>query len=136
MTRARPHCTRTRNVRLTAIRSLFSYAALQRPEHAQLIQRVLDIPPKWFDKRAVTFLSGPEVDALLAAPDPKRWDELRDKATLALAIQTGLRDIELTSLNCDDITLGDGAVVRCEARDANSAASRSTAPSRTCWPPG
>ena len=42
---------RTRNLRLTAIRSLFNYAALRHPEHAALIQRVLAIPPKRFDKR-------------------------------------------------------------------------------------
>jgi site-specific recombinase XerC len=53
----RGNSTRTRNVRLTAIRSLFSYAALRHPEHALLIQRVLAIPPKRFDKRIVTFLS-------------------------------------------------------------------------------
>lgn len=132
----RGNSTRTRNVRLTAIRSLFSYAALQHPEHALLIQRVLDIPPKRFDKRTVTFLTSQEVDALLAAPDSKRWEGRRDKVMLALAVQTGLRVSELTSLNCDDITLGDGAAVRCEGKDANSAPSRSTALSRTCWAPG
>ena len=41
----RHNSIRTRNVRLTAIRSLFSYAALRHPEHALLIQRVLAIPP-------------------------------------------------------------------------------------------
>ncbi|MFB7213575.1 tyrosine-type recombinase/integrase [Streptomyces sp. NPDC056255] len=112
----RGNSTRTRNVRLTAIRSLFSYAALQHPEHALLIQRVLDIPPKPFDKRTMTFLTSDEVDALLAAPDPKLWEGRRDKAMLALAVQTGLRVTELTSLNCDDITIGDGAAVRCEGK--------------------
>ena len=53
----RHNSIRTRNVRLTAIRSLFSYAALRHPEHALLIQRVLAIPPKRFDKRIVTFLT-------------------------------------------------------------------------------
>jgi site-specific recombinase XerD len=66
--------TRTRNVRLTAIRSLFSYAALRHPEHALLIQRVLAIPPKRFDKRMVTFLTTVEIDALIAAPDQARWE--------------------------------------------------------------
>ncbi|WP_426504309.1 tyrosine-type recombinase/integrase [Dactylosporangium sp. McL0621] len=112
----RGNSTRTRNVRLTAIRSLFSYAALQHPEHALLIQRVLDIPPKRFDKRIITFLTDAEVDALLAAPDPKRWEGRRDKAMLALAIQTGLRVSELTSLNCADVSLGAGAAVRCEGK--------------------
>jgi integrase/recombinase XerD len=36
----------TRNARLTAIRSLFRYAALRHPEHAGLIMRVLAIPSK------------------------------------------------------------------------------------------
>ena len=36
---------RTRTLRLTAIRSRFSYAALRHPEHAAVIARVLGIPP-------------------------------------------------------------------------------------------
>ncbi|MET8543919.1 site-specific integrase [Kitasatospora sp. NPDC004799] len=109
----RGNSTRTRNVRLTAIRSLFSCAALQHPELALLVQRVLDVLPKRFDKRTVTFLTGPEVDGLLAAPVPKRWEGRRDKAVLAPAVQTGLRVTELTSLDCGDITVGEGAAVRC-----------------------
>ena len=112
----RRNSTRTRNLRLTAIRSLFSYAALRHPEHALLIQRVLAIPPKRFDKRIVTFLTAAEVDALLAAPDPGRWEGRRDRALMLLAIQSGLRVSELTSLNCGDITLGTGASVRCEGK--------------------
>src|SRR5512133_3476579 len=61
---SRHNTTRTRNLRLTAIRSLFTYAALRHPEHALLIQRLLAIPPKRFDKRIVTFLTAPEVAAL------------------------------------------------------------------------
>ena len=76
----RHNSIRTRNVRLTAIRSLFSYAALRHPEHALLIQRVLAIPPKRFDKRIVTFLTAAEVDALIAAPDQTRWEGRRDRA--------------------------------------------------------
>ncbi|MEP7193170.1 MAG: tyrosine-type recombinase/integrase, partial [Actinomycetota bacterium] len=112
----RHNSTRTRNVRLTAIRSLFSYAALCHPEHALLIQRVLAIPPKRFDKRIVTFLSPVEVDALVDAPDQSRWEGRRDRVLMLLAIQTGLRVSELTGLNCNDITLGTGASVRCEGK--------------------
>jgi site-specific recombinase XerD len=112
----RGNSVRTRNLRLTAIRSLFHFAAFQHPEHALLIARVLDIPPKQSGKRTITFLTGEEVGALLAAPDVKRWEGRRDKAMIALAVQTGLRVSELTSLNCDDISLGDGAAVRCEGK--------------------
>lgn len=112
----RHNSIRTRNVRLTAIRSLFTYAALRHPEHAQLIQRVLAIPPKRYDKRIITFLTPPEIDALVAAPDQCRWEGRRDHALILLAVQTGLRVSELTGLNCADITLGAGANVRCEGK--------------------
>ena len=124
----RHNTTRTRNVRLTAIRSLFSYAALRHPEHALLIQRVLAIPPKRFDKRIVTFLSATEVDALLAAPDQARWEGRRDRVLMLLAIQTGLRVSELTGLNCCDVTLGVGANVRCEGKGRKQRAVPLTGP--------
>lgn len=112
----RHNSIRTRNVRLTAIRSLFLYATLRHPEHALLIQRVLAIPPKRFDKRVVTFLTPPEIDALVAAPDQSRWEGRRDRVLVLLAVQTGLRVSELTGLNCRDVTLGTGANVRCEGK--------------------
>jgi site-specific recombinase XerD len=124
----RHNTTRTRNVRLTAIRSLFSYAALRHPEHALLIQRVLAIPPKRFDKRIVTFLTATEVDALLAAPDQARWEGRRDRVLMLLAIQTGLRVSELTGLNCSDVTLGIGANVRCEGKGRKQRAVPLTGP--------
>jgi site-specific recombinase XerD len=109
----RHNTTRTRNLRLTAIRSLFTYAALRHPEHAALIQQVLAIPAKRFGKQLISFLTQAEIDALLAACDLSRWEGRRDRALLLLAAQTGLRVSELTGLNCGDVTLGTGASVRC-----------------------
>lgn len=110
---ARQNTARTRNNRLAAIRALFRYAALRHPEHAELIARVLAIPQKRHDKAIITFLTYEEARALLAAPDPGRWEGRRDRALLALAVQTGLRLAELTNLNCRDVTLGSGAHVSC-----------------------
>ncbi|MGD0085151.1 MAG: tyrosine-type recombinase/integrase [Acidimicrobiales bacterium] len=112
----RHNSARTRNLRLTAIRSLFAYASLRHPEHAALMQRVLAIPPKRFDKPIVSFLSAPEIDALIDAPDRSRWEGRRDRALLLVGVQTGLRVSELTGLNCGDATLGAGASVRCEGK--------------------
>jgi site-specific recombinase XerD len=123
----RHNSIRTRNLRLTAIRSLFSYAALHHPEHSLLIQRVLAIPPKRFDKRIVTFLTAAEIDALLAAPDLRRWEGRRDQALMSLAVQTGLRVSELIGLNCGDLALG-GASVRCEGKGRKQRAVPLTAP--------
>jgi site-specific recombinase XerD len=127
----RHNSIRTRNLRLTAIRSLFSYAALRHPEHALLIQRVLAIPPKRFDKRIVTFLTAAEVDALLAAPGQDRWEGRRDRALILLAVQAGLRVSELTSLNCADVTLGAGASVRCEGKGRKQRTVPLTGPAET-----
>jgi site-specific recombinase XerD len=80
---------------------------------AELIQQVLAIPQKRFDKTIVSFLEPAEVDALLAAPELGRWEGRRDRALLMLAVQTGLRLSELTGLNCGHIVLGTGAHVRC-----------------------
>ena len=88
----------TRNARLTAIRSLFRYAALRHPEHAGLIQRVLAIPSKRHEQTTVCFLTPQEIDALLSAPDRTSWYGRRDHALLTLAVQTGLRVSELRAL--------------------------------------
>jgi site-specific recombinase XerD len=112
----RGNSTRTRNARLTAIRSLFAYAALRHPEHAALIARVLAIPAKRFDKATVTFLDEHEVTALLHAPDRNRWEGRRDFTLILVAIQTGLRVSELLSLNCGDVIDGVGAHLRCQGK--------------------
>ncbi len=103
---------RTRNARLTAIRSLFHFAAYHHPEHAAHIQRVLAIPPKRYDKRLVTYLTEEEAAALLAAPDRSTRIGRRDHALLLLALETGLRVSELTGLTCAAVQLGNGAHVR------------------------
>jgi site-specific recombinase XerD len=103
---------RTRNLRLTAIHSFLRYAAFESPEHLALIQRVLAIPAKRFTRALVHYLTRTEVDALLAAPDQGTWSGRRDHALILLAVQTGLRLSELTSLQRDDLSLGTGSHVR------------------------
>lgn len=112
----RGNSVRTRNLRLTAVHSLFRYASFRHPEHAAHIQRVLAIPPKRYDKKMLTFLTAPEVDAILASPDRSQRLGRRDHTLLAVAVQTGLRVSELTALTCADVVLGAGAHVRCTGK--------------------
>jgi site-specific recombinase XerD len=107
----RGSCARSRNLRLTAMRSFFTYAAFELPERADPIQRVLAIPGKRSSQKHVHYLCRQEVDALLAAPDPNTWSGRRDHAWLLLAVQTGVRLSELTGLKREDTHLGSGAYI-------------------------
>jgi len=104
---------RTRNLRLTAIRSFFRYASFEEPSHSAHIQRVLAIPTKRCDKRQLHFLTRAEIDAILSCPDQTTWIGRRDYTLLLLAAQTGLRLSELVGLDREAVTLGRGAHVRC-----------------------
>lgn len=111
--KARGNGARSRNLRLTAIRSFFRYAAYEEPAQSGLIQRILAMPAKRHQKRLVGFLTRPEIEALLAAPDLNTWAGRRDRAFLLVAVQTGLRLSEMTGLRTQDVVLGTGAHVRC-----------------------
>jgi integrase/recombinase XerD len=108
--------TATRNARLAAIHSLFSYAAPRAPQHATVISQVLAIPPRRRERAIVSYLTSEETDALLAAPDRQTWHGRRDHALLLLAVQTGLRVSELTGLTRQDTHLGAGPHVRCHGK--------------------
>jgi len=112
----RKNSVRTRNLRLAAIHSFFRFIALREPAYSALIQRVLSIPHKRFDRNLVCFLNRPEIDALLAAPHRNSWIGCRDHALLLTMIQTGLRVSELIHLRREDISLDSGAHVRCRGK--------------------
>lgn len=112
----RGNSVRTRNARLAAIHSLFSFAALRHPEASANIARVLAIPTKRADQAIVTFLTETEADALIASPDRSTRTGRRDHALIVLAIQTGLRATELITLTCGDVHLGTGAHVSCHGK--------------------
>ena len=104
---------RTRNLRLTAVRSFFRFAALEAPDHGGVIQRVLAIPNKRCQRPLIGFLTRPEIEALLAAVDCRTWIGRRDYAFLLVAMQTGLRLSEITAVRRQDVILGPGAHIHC-----------------------
>ena len=132
----RGNSVRTRNARLAAIHALFSFAALRHLECAAVIQRVMAIPPKRFDRKLVTYLTEPEAAALLAAPDTATRTGRRDRALLTLAIQAGLRVSELTSLTRADAFLGTGAHVTCTGKGRKQRITPLTPATAKSSPPG
>jgi integrase/recombinase XerD len=122
---------RTRNLRLTAIRSFFRFASFEEPAYSAHIQRVLAIPSKRHDKRQVHFLTRPEIEAILAVPDRTTWIGRRDYTLLLLAVQTGLRLSELLDLDREAVFLGRGAHVRCIGKGRKERATPLTKLART-----
>jgi site-specific recombinase XerD len=109
----RHNSPRTRNIRLSALHGFFRYVAISEPALALQCQRILTIPAKRAERRPVEFLTDDECAVLVATPNPATWIGRRDRALLLVAIQTGLRNSEITALKHEDVTFGIGAHVRC-----------------------
>jgi len=107
----RHNSIRTRNARFAALRSFMHYAGSKEPSAAALVQSVLCIPLKCFERRLVGFLSREEVQAILEAPDPHTWTGQRDRVMLATLYNTGARIAELIALRVGDLSFEGGPAV-------------------------
>jgi site-specific recombinase XerD len=104
----RGNSPRTRNARLGAIHSFYRFAALEHPEHAHTIARVMTIPTKRHERNTVNYLDLAKIKTLLTAPDQATWLGRRDHTLLTLMIQTGVRVSELCGLRVGDVHPGSG----------------------------
>lgn len=132
----RGNTARTRNARLAAIHSFFTYAAYHHPEHADQIRRVLAIPMKRSDRTDISYLTGPETTALLNAPDRTTPTGRRDHALILIGISTGMRVSELTGATWADTHLGVGAALLCHGKgrkDRATPLSREDVATLTVW---
>lgn len=112
----RGNATRSRNLRLAAIRSFFRLVALRDPNSVALVTRILAIPAKRTEKKLVGYLSREEVDALLATPDRKTWKGRRDHALLLTLYNSGARVSEITSLQRHQVHFGDSAFLQLKGK--------------------
>jgi site-specific recombinase XerD len=107
----RHNCIRSRNARLAAIRSLLHYAASQEPQALPGIQQVLAIPSKRFERPMVRYLTQPEMQAILDAPDINTWSGQRDHVLLATLYNTGARVSEIITIRRGDFNNEQGQAV-------------------------
>jgi site-specific recombinase XerD len=113
------HCERergvsvgTRNCRLAALRSFFSYVAGREPQLMAQCAEVLRIPSKRMPQRAVCYLEPKELEAILVQPDRNSLDGQRDHAFLAFLYNTGARIQEALDVCPDAIRFESPAQVR------------------------
>jgi integrase/recombinase XerD len=112
----RKNTVRTRNARLAALHAFFNYAAYRHPEHADLIARVLAIKTKNTTTTILSYLTQPEVNALLGAPDQNTVTGRRDHVMMMVFISTGLRVSELIGLTQQDLQLTTPAHLLCHGK--------------------
>jgi len=103
---------RTRNCRLAAIRSFFSFVADREPRAAKLCAEVLRVPFKRAPSKAVCYLESAEVAVILAQPNRSKLEGQRDHALLSLLYNTGARIQEALNLRPRDLHLQSPAHVR------------------------
>jgi site-specific recombinase XerD len=103
--RERGNAARSRNLRLTAIRSFMRFASQRDPTILPTAQRVLAIPTKRFDRPMVGFLSRDEIEVIQNAPNPARWSGRRDRVLIATLYNTGARVSEIVGVRRRDLTL-------------------------------
>lgn len=102
----RKNSVRSRNLRLTAIRSFSRVIALCEPAHVELAARILAIPVKRFERKLVGYLTRPEVEAILAVPDLSKWQGRRDYALLLTLYNSGARVSEMIGLEPSQVHFG------------------------------
>jgi integrase/recombinase XerC len=88
----------TRNCRLAAIRSFFSFVADKDPEYIAQCSAVLTVPLKREPTAAPCYLEPEEVEAILAQPDRSTLEGMRDHVLLSFLYNSGARIQEALDL--------------------------------------
>lgn len=107
----RGNTARTRNARMAAIKAFFRFLEYRLPSCLDQAQRIRAIPMKKFDEALIGYLTRPELQALLDAPDPRTASGIRDRAMLHLAFAAGLRVSELVSIQITQLDPGRDATL-------------------------
>lgn len=110
---AERHCSvSTRNQRLAALHAFARFVGTRSPEHLAWCAELTAIPIKKAAKGTLPCLEKPELDALLAAPDRRTSQGIRDHAVLLFLYNAGARADEAARLAVSDLDLGASPAVK------------------------
>lgn len=110
----------TRNQRLAAIHSFFSFLMVEAPQYIQQSQKILAIPMKKTDKPPLMYLPLDSIKGLLDQPDRTTIQGRRDAVLLSLLYDTGARVQELVDLKVCDITLNETVTIMLTGKGGKS----------------
>lgn len=107
----RGNSARTRNARLTTIKSFMRFVEYREPRILDQSRQIHAIPSKRTDIKIVGHLNKEQVESILNAPALDTRSGLRDRAMMHLCLAAGLRVSELVKLPMRSLTLhGEPAV--------------------------
>jgi site-specific recombinase XerD len=106
----RHNAVRSRNLRLTALRSFLRYAGRRDVASLHTVERALAVPMKRFERPMLGFLTREEMMAVLGQPGSS-WTAQRDHLLLAMLYNTGARVSEIIGVRVADVVLDRAACV-------------------------
>jgi site-specific recombinase XerD len=111
----RHNAVRSRNLRLTALRTFLKFAGRRDIASLQVIEHALAVPMKRFDRPMLGFLTREEMLAVLGQPG-ESWTSQRDHLLLAMLYNTGARVSEIIGVRVADVVLDGGACVHLQGK--------------------
>lgn len=107
------HCSNaTRNYRLAALRSFFSYMQYENPERMYEWQKIRSIKVKKHEKQSINYLTVEGIKLLLEQPDLSTRNGRRNLALLALMYDSGARVQEIIDLTPSSVRLDNPSIVK------------------------
>jgi site-specific recombinase XerD len=106
----RHNSVRSRNLRLTALRAFLKFAARRDVSSFYVIEQVLGVPMKRFERPILGYLSREEMLAVLGQPGDT-WTSQRDHLLLAMLYNTGARVSEIIGVKVGDVVMDESPCV-------------------------
>jgi len=111
----RHNSIRSRNLRLSALRTFLKFAGRRDVESLHVVERALAVPMKRFEQPMLGFLTREEMVAVMGQPGPT-WSSQRDHLLLAMLYNTGARVTEIVRLRVVDVVLDNAACVHLQGK--------------------
>ncbi len=112
---ARHNSIRSRNLRLSALRTFLKFAGRRDVESLHVVERALAVPMKRFEQPMLGFLTREEMLAVMGQPG-LTWSSQRDHLLLAMLYNTGARVTEIVRLRVVDVVLDGAACVHLQGK--------------------
>jgi site-specific recombinase XerD len=111
----RHNAVRSRNLRLTALRTFLNFAGRRDLSSLHTVERALAVPMKRFERPMLGFLTREEMLSVLGQPGSS-WTSQRDHLLLAMLYNTGARVSEIVGVRVVDVVLEGGACVHLQGK--------------------